>query len=505
MKCGVYTRVSTELQKDNFSVTIQKEKGVKWCTSNGYDPVVYEDVISGSNIQRPNFSKLVKDIQDGEIRAVWVIEFSRLSRNDEEDSLFIRHLFVENNIKLFENGIPILFDTPEDKLFYNIRSSVAAYERRKIRERMNNGLIKKYSLGERVFPKVYGYDYIDGVVRVNEEEKNVIELVFDLVLKGDSYGDICKNLMTTGKKRKNGKINWTTATISKMLRQVVYTGYIKNPEGKIIKSTHYERIISEDVWERTRQKLKLKKNYTETLKVRKGTFELSGLLRCEDCESKYFRKSNKKKGIERGFYIHIANTPERLVCKNKLVQTTIDEKKLNYLVRAMYLKNFEDYDSIKGFYQSELEKIDSDNDLITTKIKEMKQTSDKLKSDKKKLVDAVLNGVFSLEDVKEKRVEIDEQLSVISSEIDNLQKVYDSKKDYLTQLDDFSEDEIMRFWDLSGKERKDLYIRRIKHIKLSGLKLTVEFINNVTYTVEDCYNLDEFWSNRVELISTYYE
>ena len=61
MRCGIYCRVSTELQKDNFSLELQKEKGIQFASSDGYEYTIYLNVESGSTNNRPDFSSLIKD------------------------------------------------------------------------------------------------------------------------------------------------------------------------------------------------------------------------------------------------------------------------------------------------------------------------------------------------------------------------------------------------------------------------------------------------------------
>ncbi|MCK5197119.1 MAG: recombinase family protein, partial [Spirochaetales bacterium] len=62
----------------------------------------YDEQASASTLLREEFSKLLKDIEKGNIQAVWSIEFTRLTR-DEADTIEIRRLFVKNNIRLYLN------------------------------------------------------------------------------------------------------------------------------------------------------------------------------------------------------------------------------------------------------------------------------------------------------------------------------------------------------------------------------------------------------------------
>jgi DNA invertase Pin-like site-specific DNA recombinase len=47
---AIYARVSTEKQKDNYSLPVQRAKGIAFAESLGEDYVVYEEVKSGATL-----------------------------------------------------------------------------------------------------------------------------------------------------------------------------------------------------------------------------------------------------------------------------------------------------------------------------------------------------------------------------------------------------------------------------------------------------------------------
>ena len=137
-RCGCYIRVSTVNQKDNFSVDVQRKRAVDFCQANGFEAVLYDEQASASTLLREEFSKLLRDIERGDIQAVWSIEFTRLTR-DEADAIEIRRLFVKNNIRLYLNGTETNLTAPESVLMFNINSAVASYERSRVIERSLRG------------------------------------------------------------------------------------------------------------------------------------------------------------------------------------------------------------------------------------------------------------------------------------------------------------------------------------------------------------------------------
>ena len=133
LKCYLYTRVSTSMQVDGYSLDAQRDKLRKYAA--------YEDMIvageysdegfSGKNIQgRQEFQRMLNDIQDGkdDVSYVLVFKLSRFGRNaaDVLNSLQLMQDFGVNLICV-EDGI----DSSKDagKLMISVLSAVAEIER----------------------------------------------------------------------------------------------------------------------------------------------------------------------------------------------------------------------------------------------------------------------------------------------------------------------------------------------------------------------------------------
>ena len=86
LRCYLYTRVSTEIQVDGYSLEAQKERLRKEAEHRGMKVAgEYSDEgKSGKNIKgRPEFQKMLGDIKDGKDKVDYVLVFklSRFGRN----------------------------------------------------------------------------------------------------------------------------------------------------------------------------------------------------------------------------------------------------------------------------------------------------------------------------------------------------------------------------------------------------------------------------------------
>ena len=151
-KCYIYTRVSTAIQVDGYSLDAQKEKLRKYADYEDTEIVgEYSDEgFSGKNIQgRGEFQRMLEDIEDGRdgVSYVLVFKLSRFGRNaaDVLNSLQLMQDFGVNLICV-EDGI----DSSKDagKLMISVLSAVAEIERENIRTQSMAGREQKAREGK---------------------------------------------------------------------------------------------------------------------------------------------------------------------------------------------------------------------------------------------------------------------------------------------------------------------------------------------------------------------
>ena len=152
VKCYIYTRVSTAIQVDGYSLDAQKEKLRKYADFQDMQIVrEYSDAgFSGKNIQgRADFQRMLNDIQnqrDG-VSYVLVFKLSRFWRN-AADVLSSLQLMQDYGVNLvcIDDGI----DSSKDsgKLMITILSAVAELERENIRVQTMLGREQKARDGE---------------------------------------------------------------------------------------------------------------------------------------------------------------------------------------------------------------------------------------------------------------------------------------------------------------------------------------------------------------------
>lgn len=234
MKCYIYTRVSTSMQVDGYSLDAQKEKLKRYAEFQ--DMVIageYSDEgKSGKNIDgRPDFLRMLNDVETGKdgVSFVLVFKLSRFGRNaaDVLNSLQRMQDFGVNLICV-EDGI----DSSKDsgKLMISVLSAVAEIERENILVQTMEGRKQKAREGRwngGFAP--YGYKLVDGELEVAEDETKIIQIIFDKYIHTTmGVAKVAEYLNQHGykkKKRQNNTLDAFSASFVKgVLDNPVYCG-----------------------------------------------------------------------------------------------------------------------------------------------------------------------------------------------------------------------------------------------------------------------------------------
>ncbi len=327
IKVYTYTRVSTTMQTDGYSLDAQKARMKAYADYNDYEIVsTYEDAgKSGKFIEgRLEFNRMMEDIKSGKdgVSFVLVFKLSRFGRNaaDVLSTLQVMQDFGVNLICV-EDGI----DSSKDagKLMISVLSAVAEIERENIRVQTMEGRIQKAREGKwngGFAP--YGYQLIDGKLQINEEEAEAIRVIFDQYVHTDiGANGVAKYLENHGIQkiqRQNGKNPLFDAHLVRLiLKNPVYCGkiaygrrktekvygtrneyHLVEQDNYILTDGQHEAIIAEDVWQAAQVKLLAQAKKYEHVNRGKDTKThlLSGIVKCPVCGAgMYGNKSIKRK------------------------------------------------------------------------------------------------------------------------------------------------------------------------------------------------------------------
>ncbi len=366
-KCVLYSRVSTEMQVDGFSLEGQITRMKTFAEREEMDIVKrYEDAgKSGKSIAgRPAFQLMLADIQEGkQIDYILVYKLSRFGRN-AADILNSLQKVQDYGVNLISVEEGIDSSQASGKLLISVLSAVAEIERENILEQTMNGRKEKARQGLwNGGPAPYGYSLKDDTLIINEQEAEVVRLIYDKFANTDmGYNGVAKYLNLQGiakNKHKESDITaWSARSVQCVLDNPVYAGKIaygrrikekvkgSRDDYRTVRTSDYlvydgkhDALVDQKTWERVREKRNITGFKSPSRVGRERIHLLTGLLKCPKCGSPMYCNRHswqKKDGTYKDVYYYYCGhngNPRGYVCNYKAKLRTTDIEP--YVVEAI--------------------------------------------------------------------------------------------------------------------------------------------------------------------------
>ena len=161
---AIYTRVSSEQQKEGQTIESQVAALREYAQAEGYgvvDEWVFRDEgYSGATLVRPGLERVRDLAAEGQIEAVLVYGPDRLSRRYAYQVLLLEE-FARNGVEVVFLNSPQA-KTAEEELLVQFQGMIAEYERAQIAERTRRGKRHRAKAGSVnvLSGAPYGYRYI---------------------------------------------------------------------------------------------------------------------------------------------------------------------------------------------------------------------------------------------------------------------------------------------------------------------------------------------------------
>ena len=533
----IYTRVSTLIQVDGFSLDAQEEEIREFAKRHEINIVgKYSDEgKSGKNAEhRPAFNQMMDDIRSKKdnIRYVLVFKLSRFARNTSDTAKYLQEL-ASFGIGLLGVKDGIDTSTATGKMIANIMGAVAEVELENIHEQTLAGRQQKARSGLWNGAQApFGYAIENKSLVVCPEEAEIVKEIFRLYSEeGQTIRYITKKLNDEGMKREqrgNTRFSvFTERTVRSILKNPIYEGKIAygrrhtvkvegtNNETKVVKQKDeskiilvegiHEAIISPEMFEKAGAKLSENIRHRKTRSDSTTVYPLTGLIKCPDCGKNIFgytapprpRKNGKEGFYPRYISYRCISGRERngVSCSlaNKYYSGTKLEKEVRDVIASMV--------TIPEFVELVSKKVDCATDLKALKkkrdavISEQSKYSGNLISTEKRLTELdasdkhyekrvdSLNRI--LDDLYEKIDEVQSRLDEINKEISMAEKSSMTKQSIFEMLDGFS-----KYYDImTPEDKKALLQAMISYIELYREKRADgHFVKSIHFTFPVTYD-----------------
>lgn len=486
-RIAIYIRVSTQEQKmDGYSLESQRKKLLAYVRENKglnlvtQDDWVYEDVHTGSEMNRTALKRLLEDVEKGKYDAVLVWKIDRLSRS-------LKHLLdifeklqkqKASFISLQEN---IDFNGAIGNLIFQIFGAIAQFERELIKSRTRTGILASAEMGNYTGTRIpFGYKPVKHSsgkgkrLVIIPEEKEWVEKIFHWYIYEDMGYEQVTNKLRELKapqsqfyKRKEVS-GWSKHHIENMIQNPLYRGEYaantKDDEGNLLPEEQWTVVaippcVSEMTFELAQQQRKERKanrksDYTYLLSGKLYDVSLahhpkfSGKPRTKGGRS-YRRKQEKRNGTHYPVFEMPIEPIEEAVWQRVRLALKNPE---------VFIK---EYFNEQKYGKSRLE--DMNDELLS-----FRESKANLEMEQARIEKAYDKGTYSLEKMEDKVRELEEQIGAIEGKIEAIQKelsIASLKEEEIAGLRKAAEVVNYNLDDLGRKQKKiliDLFVDRVE-------------------------------------------
>jgi site-specific DNA recombinase len=304
-RCALYIRVSTLRQADVVDGSLDAQESIlrsnvenknnhpneSWEIAGVYR----EEGRSGKDLNRPEFQRMMDDINRKKINTIIVYKIDRLTRSlkdfsflwDEIDKIGVKIVSI---VEKFDTTTPI------GRAMLHIVLVFAQLEREQTGERTAATMQYRAEQGLWNGGRVLGYDLDPddkGTLKVNAEQSKIVQKTFELCIETGSAGKAQQTLNDLGYRMpqyvsRRGKVHggkpFNKQVVIKLLQNPVYLGQITWNE-KQYKGKH-KAIIDTKTFSKVRDILTRNRKTRSNRKIpNKHTYLLQGILTCGKCGS----------------------------------------------------------------------------------------------------------------------------------------------------------------------------------------------------------------------------
>lgn len=478
---GIYCRIS-KLKEDgkDRSIPDQKKLGIKKAKELEMEYRFYIDegiTATGDDIKdRPQMELLIEHVVSEEIKAVFVIDESRLSRNPKtkyiiidtfKDYQVITHTLIDGILD---------YSDPNTEFISELKGII--HKRQITEQRIKIKSILKSNAEQGKVHGIIPYGYKkdeNGYFLIDEEEAKVVKRIYELSLSGlglnqianlfnkegvkTRYNKISTGTLTTknrftGKVRtiEKEKIQWAGNTIRTIIKNTFYYGE-RNFSGEIYT---VPKIIEKSYWHRVNENYKSRSNSSG--KRTNHLYLLSGLLKCDKCGQPMNGRVRSKQA--NSYYICNSKRFSHLNCGNRSMNITrLDD----FVWREISVNNIIREHIINGLKNSDNENAKKD---IERELKDLNSGIESFKLEKKKAVQLAIKGVISENDIQPEITSIEQKINDLQVKIAN-KNIELSDLNYTINNIDNIRKSFNESIDAIGFNKKQEFLKQyIKHISI---------------------------------------
>ena len=319
---ALYCRLSQDDGLDGESNSIQNQKRIleQYAIDHRFPNIQFyvDDGYSGASFNRPDFQRMMSDMEDGKIGIIITKDLSRLGRNQLHTGLYIEERFPQFGVRYIAINDNVDTENAESNDLMPFKNLFNEWFVRDTSRKIRAVLKAKAERGERLGTRApYGYRKDPGTKKliVDDEAAAIVRRIFAMCASGSGPSQIARILKkeqiltpTMYAYTRFGithtcldtahPYNWSDSAIANLLENEIYLGNTVNmkhssrsykdkrrvehprEECLVFENTH-PALITREVWDMVQRVRKNKRRLTKMEEQNK----YSGLVFCADCGS----------------------------------------------------------------------------------------------------------------------------------------------------------------------------------------------------------------------------
>ncbi len=249
VQAAIYARISKD---DGSALGVSRQ--VKDCRAEAdrrgwtvCDVYVDNDVSASSAAPRPEWQRLVADVEARRVSAILVWSAERLTRKPREAEDVIEWA-EKYGLALANIGGDLDLSTPDGRMMYRIRGAISRHESEQSSRRIRRKFLERAEGGKPHGMVAYGYRRVDGRDVLDSEQAALIRGAARRLLAGESLRSIARGLNDAGQLSPRGR-GWESATLRQILLRERNAG-LRRHQGFVIGKGDWDPIYDESTHER---------------------------------------------------------------------------------------------------------------------------------------------------------------------------------------------------------------------------------------------------------------
>lgn len=448
MRAALYLRVSTMDQVEGFSLDVQRERLIAYCTAQGWDNMMIymDDGETGSNMERPGLKRLIRHVQEKKIDAVVVLKLDRLSRRQKDVLYLLEEVFEGNGVVFKSATEPFDTSTPLGKAMIGVLAVFAQLERDMIVERTVGGKLQRIRSGKHPgghAPFGYRWKEDGDELEIVANEADTVQQIFLRFLDGESYSKIAR-----WAQQKHPSHTFDAGAVKRTLQRPTYAKQMLY--GGRVYDSNTEPIIDIKIWNKAQIELKKRDDGLPP----RGEYLLTGLCRCGLCGTSVVHETKQHKNKKTGTMYY----KDYICCKaqkfkpyscNMGYHQRLDVEKYVVKQLKMIATDPDDFKAINN-----VDNVESNMELIESLEARVKAAESGLEN----LMEAIQLGVVKAASVAKRIRDLEEEKEAAESSIDELR---DKDPHPQESLDLSFIQEVGNIWDELELEEQKIVLRKL--------------------------------------------